>query len=245
MGRPTPRDPTRASAVALPGDTIALANGASFADSGCAELQTFDWDGEGYGNPRLVNGSPDLGFDEFHMLVMSGTYTPDSICHNRNDMTATPVNGHLHPSVGDSGHDVRFAFVDPAFATFPIEIYKTISTPALQPPGLTAWSKPPRTLATPYVDPNVPTPDFDTKYIGFVTTLRTGTLPLATGFQPFPPSQPVVACTWLKDVGQSGILDSECGPTSCTNSYFNTQALILLGSAPTDRRYSNLQFEYR
>ncbi|MCC7015223.1 MAG: hypothetical protein IT454_21875, partial [Planctomycetes bacterium] len=45
--------------------TIALANGASFADSGCAELQTFDWDGEGYGNPRLVNGSPDLGFDEF------------------------------------------------------------------------------------------------------------------------------------------------------------------------------------
>ncbi len=109
--------------------TIALANGASFADSGCAELQTFDWDGEGYGNPRLVNGSPDLGFDEFHMLVMSGTYTPDSICHNRNDMTATPVNGHLHPSVGDSGHDVRFAFVDPAFANKTIEIYKTISTP--------------------------------------------------------------------------------------------------------------------
>jgi hypothetical protein len=227
-------------------DQLIFENGVVYEDSTCPEITTFDWDGESYGNRRIINGSPDLGFDEFHMLVMTGTYANDSFCHNKNDMGATPVSGHLHPSVGDSTRDVRIVLADDSFATFTIEIYKTFSTPTIQPPGLMAWTKPPRTLATPLDDPAVADPDFRTKYIAFTQLMRSGALVARPPQQPAgPTTQNPIICATLFDAGYNGIFDSECSGATCSNSYFNTQPRVLLGPNPGDRRYGNLQFEYR
>ncbi len=60
-------------------------------ESPCAFLAFADWDGEHYGNPRIVDGRPDLGFDEIQLGVMCGNFANHSHSHN--------VRGFLNPIV--------------------------------------------------------------------------------------------------------------------------------------------------
>ncbi|MCC7014454.1 MAG: hypothetical protein IT454_17975, partial [Planctomycetes bacterium] len=46
------------------------------------DVDMLQWDGEHWGNPRVVDGAPDIGFDERHLLICAGSWSNDSNSHN-------------------------------------------------------------------------------------------------------------------------------------------------------------------
>ena len=72
---------------------IGATDGTTFVESNLAVDQAFDWDGEGYGNPRVVGGVIDVGFDEIDGLMIAGSYGSDSKSHGYPyDPKVTPGN---------------------------------------------------------------------------------------------------------------------------------------------------------
>ncbi|MDJ0839927.1 MAG: hypothetical protein QNK37_25645 [Acidobacteriota bacterium] len=59
------------------GGTLVAANGTTYTDAGFPE-QSFDFDGEHYGNLRIQGAFPDIGFDETDVLVSAGGYFNDT-----------------------------------------------------------------------------------------------------------------------------------------------------------------------
>jgi hypothetical protein len=209
----------------------------------CPEIESFDWDCEGYGNPRIVGERIDIGCDEMHMLIMAGSWANDSKGHNDN---ALPKS-HLHPSA-PPGAVERQIITLPLFASQTIQINGTMSTPPQQPPVLSAWSQPPVTLVPALNDAGA-VPGYKTRYINQTNPAPTPTpwsfagagltswdVSFQLGIPGLPKTHLFVRVT---------VSDSECvPPQSCTNSYFNTQAVVDFGS-PIGRYRSNLQAEYR
>jgi hypothetical protein len=77
-------------------------SGAEFEEPECEPLQVLEWDHEQYGNLRVVDGAPDLGFDEVQLGVMAGSYANNSYSHHR--------SGVLNPFVPDE-QQTRFLFL--------------------------------------------------------------------------------------------------------------------------------------
>lgn len=58
--------------------TITAVNGTVYTEPGLIPEQSFDFDGEVYGNSRIVGDAPDIGFDEFELMINAGGYGNDT-----------------------------------------------------------------------------------------------------------------------------------------------------------------------
>jgi hypothetical protein len=67
--------------VTSPSVMIGATDGITFVDGTPTGDLAFDWDGEGFGNPRIVDGEIDVGFDEIDQLTIAGSYGNDSKSH--------------------------------------------------------------------------------------------------------------------------------------------------------------------
>ena len=196
----------------------------------------FDWDGEGHGNPRIVNGLPDIGHDEIHLAVMAGSYGNHSNSHNQ--------AGSLHPFAA-TGASTRFVILADQVGNDPLlgdhlKINGAILTPSASP---VAWTIPPPALGVPVVDPNLPS-DFQTKYISF----NSGNPPPPTPWEVNP----------LGAIHQQSWSGSSTGPMQSfefleaafvdqenDSTYFCTQSVIKEALGGTVKYRGNLQAEYR
>jgi hypothetical protein len=218
-------------------------NGTILRESPCAELRTFDWDGEYYGNLR-VQGRPgavadvDIGFDETSSFVMAGTYVTGENSHG-------DAPGILNPSVGGFPNIVRNVLLPawiPNGTTF--DVMRVSQLPALQPIPwpltgalLRAWITQPTTIAPPLFNLAL-LPRYEAAYIalgsGFTTPPWAGVVPAVTLVaNPMVPAQSHVF---------RRILISDDDSTSPT-TYFSSQAIYrtLAGI----ELWSNVQSEYR
>lgn len=176
------------------------------------------------------------------MLNMAGSYANDSTAHNNNQMPKS----HLHASAVD-GVALRQLITLPLFNTQSMRVNGTMFTPPGQPPRLPMWVQPPVTLTPATVDTGA-MPDYRVRYISQSHPAPT----------PTPWSFPGLALTFWNLGGAMGmggspqihsfvlrsITDNECQSNTCSNSYFNTQAVVDFGT-PGARYFSNLQVEYR
>ncbi len=120
---------------------LIAANGATYEDHGDF-TSSFDWDGEGHGNPRIEGSAPDIGFDEVSTMIIAGSYGNDSRSHG----------APYHPSI-QAGHPQRFhLFPDPGTVSIRATLRPiTAASAYLIPPGsLPGLSTP---LGNDYLDP--------------------------------------------------------------------------------------------
>ncbi len=115
-------------------------------DSDCSVLRTFDRDGEGYGNPHPGRDPIDIGFDEYQMLIVAGSWTNDSIVHNDN----TFPSAILQPSAVSSGVSQRHLIPHERYAGYPLTVHGTLNPTSSGGPG---WVQPIGTLTNPVIDP--------------------------------------------------------------------------------------------
>jgi hypothetical protein len=228
-------------------------NGTVFPTPGCTELRSFNFDHEGWGNPRVVGGRPDVGFDERHGLIVAGSWGNDSISHN------SPPAG-IQPNAAQGR--LRRYFIMPDSVTNYSSIYGTVVAPAT--PSPVAWSfPPPGGLNPPIVDLVASQPDFRTQYVSFNGACPTPT-PWPTGGAVIPSSNPwsspVAVGVAFGDYRVVDSIDGAGGPDSdggapvppCNQPnaprYFCLQAIqhsVQTRPLTTKFWYSNLQFEYR
>lgn len=141
-----------------------FANGQVYRDHPHEKLSYFRWDGEGWGNVRVHGSEIDIGFDEFHLGVMAGSYANGSNSHNHTthlNPAATASQSHrrvLLPS-GVNGANV----VGATLRVKSVERQAPLPIPPWTP---TAWYQPPATLAAPLVDGQLPS-GYQTAYINF------------------------------------------------------------------------------
>lgn len=62
---------------------VGAVNGLEHRDSVGYMKEVFDFDGEVHGNPRIVGGETDIGFDEIDELIIAGCYGNDTKSHYR------------------------------------------------------------------------------------------------------------------------------------------------------------------
>ena len=224
----------------VPADnTITMANGSSFElPDHPSEPAPLVWDGEGYGSPRVVDGSPDLGHDEIHLLIMAGSYSDNSTSHHQ--------PGFLAPDLPVGSVD-RYVFVrrhtpgvDLAVGNL-IKINGTDETPLNPQVG---WSQPPGTLVPATVKQSLPV-DYQTKWIRF-----------ANASVPTPWEHVVQLTSFTIGYKPLGLVNISQGHTFASfvvtdsegseHDYFNTQGVVYDDDTETsDLLRSNLKFEYR
>lgn len=141
--------------------------GLKFEDPLCAELASYRWDGEGHGNPRVVD-KLDIGFDEIDSILMAGTWANHSNSHHNPSPQLQP-NALL-------GRAQRLFIFDNAFAGRDCTIHGAGVVPGAPP---AAWSKPPETLNSTVLNPAMPGLPYyrRTKYIRFTDVGSTPTGP--------------------------------------------------------------------
>lgn len=203
------------------------------------ECALFRWDGEHWGNPRIADLIPDIGFDERGLVIQAGNWANGSNSHNQ--------PGFMHPTgVGDP---TRW-FILPQVAggvtlsatNHYLRLHDTTVTPVGTSPG-NAWIQPPGALSSPPNLGSLPV-GYRTKYISFAST---ATADMALGGS---------ALTWdpLGNVtGQSSasfvlvsFLDDECTGGACAHSYYNVQGIIVeVSGGSAELLRGNLQGEYR
>ena len=227
---------------------FSASNGAIIIDPPCQELASFQWDGEGYGNPRIVGGLIDIGFDEIDSLIACGSWGNHSNSHN---LPSTV----LQPSAVQGRPD-RIFISDNQFSGRPCNIHGAGSVP-LNPPS--AWMRPPETLATPVLNTAFPLLPVErkTRYIRFNDSGTTPTGPAGSGgwslalvqklftfgvLPPGSPPPPKFAQASLTDL-ESAIVPPG-GTVAHPDLYFGFQAELLLLDGVTTW-WSNLQSEYR
>ena len=222
----------------------AAANGTSIQDPGCQEIQSFAFDHEGWGNPRVVGGRPDVGFDERHGLIVAGSFGNETISHN------DPPAG-IQPTA-TLGRAKR-VFIMPANVASPVILHGNSAAPTSPVP--TAWAyPPPSALSLPVIDATAQV-DFKTKWVSFNNRCPAPT-PWPTGgaVVPLPVFWASPAGFFLANgqfrridgIDNAGGLDPEgalIAPCNLPDAprYFSLQAFQQSG-VPW---YSNLQFEYR
>ncbi len=209
----------------------------------------FEWDGEYYGNPRIVDGSPDIGMDGIHLFTMAGSYAGDSRSHN---VTGT-TSGFLNPDpVG--GRPDRYVIVRQEAGGYTlsqgvhsVHVNGQKQSPPAPPTVPTGWTQPPGTLQFPVVKTSLPA-DYDTKYIRFtniggVPTPWPQALTSGDFVQQY---QPLAQATVPQrfDFVLFSEPDNECVPGPCEHWYFNTQ-VVIKDDLGNKLLRSNLQPEYR
>jgi len=242
------------------GDLIVGMNNVVYAESSCDKVMTFDWDGEEYGNPRRVGAAIDIGFDEFHQMIMCGSYANDSNSHG----SLNPSAPHLNASAGQ-GTTTRVILLPPQAAGHQMRLFGVLQQIPAPPRPIAAWTRPKGTLAIPYVDPNRP-PDYRRRYIndGHPGCSPTGTLtwpyrvvsqlpvtpfvwsqPLGAPAQVLPPGQGSSQVLVVVQLDNDGLAPNTVCTTPILEAYFSTQAEIVLGAPFDEARWTNLQVEYR
>ena len=213
-----------------------------YQEPACEELRSFDWDHEGYGNPRVVGSSVDIGFDEFQMFIMSGSYANDSNSHN--------VSGFLNPTP-EPGRPQRTMIIAPLTGgATQVLVHGANANVIAPPPSPAAWTIPP--LTTRVINSNLPV-GFQTRWISFRDDPATGTpTPWnSTNAALFWTSQVTYPLPWTTQVVVFARLivpgDNEpSGSPTNPTAYFGTQAVIHAGQPDTHPyQWSNLQYEYR
>lgn len=214
-----------------------------FATNEPHELDLFKWDGERWGNPRVVGGAPDVGFDERHLIIQVGNWANESNSHN--------VPGFMHP-VG-SGISTRY-FVLPQFAAgitlSGSNRWLRLHDTSIDPPAPSTgdgWVTPPGALLNPPNMGSLPV-DYRTKYVSFATAPLLPIPILATAQSSWwPLGLQALSISFLRVEWD----DLECSP-ACKHSYFNLQGLIVDdpaipngGPLPGELLRSNMQGEYR
>ncbi len=211
---------------------IAMANGTVFDLKPIRDVDPFEWEGEHYGNPRVVNGSPDIGFDEVHFLTMAGSYGNDSNSHN-------VPNAQLNPDAAP-GQPVRYLIAPRVAGGVAMAGGDRMRLHYKRAPvSSTAWNQPPATLPRSVWNPSLSI-DYDWKYVGFGPLapriwIYSG---IPTSYlRPFsnPASQISFALFTYSD--------DECAAGPCDEEYFASQ--FVLERSHTDLLWSNLQAEYR
>ncbi|MCC7013040.1 MAG: hypothetical protein IT454_10800 [Planctomycetes bacterium] len=237
----------------VPGSSgrITMANGAVFDFSAnIPEANPFDFDGEGHGNPRLVEFGVDLGFDEVHLFTISGSYSNGSTSHH------TP--GSLDPDLDDSVGFRRWVILPQNTSAMSIGAGQHVIVHGKMAPAPAAgstpagWYRPPGTLYRPVVDlQNLPE-HYRTRYIAFNDSAPPGvSLPTPWVHTIAPADLVPYWPTWVP-VGSSSCLlvafaidDNECLGGSCAHWYFNSEAAIRTDLQGVDLLWSNLQAEIR
>ena len=248
---------SNAPGLVAPVPFFVAANGTFMNDSDCPELASYRWDGEGYGNPRIVDGAVDIGFDEIDSLIACGTWGNHSSSHN----APPPL---LQPTALQ-GRSTRYYIFDKDFAGRACTIHGAGAIPVSPP---VAWSKPPETLVTPVTNPAYPglAAERKTRYIAFTDAGPTPTGPTgagwviqagsmnATSWLPPPTLRPtgtsnrtfILATTGVDDDANGSIPPGSSPPTPQPNLYFSCEARLLWVSGATNAIWwSNLQSEYR
>lgn len=217
-------------------------------DGDCAPLRTFDNDGEGYGNPRPLRDPIDIGFDEYQMMIVAGSWTNDSIVHNDN----TYPSAVLQPSAVSSGVSQRHLIFHERYAGYPLAVHGTLNPTSAGGPG---WVRPIGTLTNPVIDPSAGF-EHRRRYISYTTDpvpppATNPTMPWMTA------SLPVIVVNnyigvpgpWWNLVPLSVCLavqaDPECQSSLCGHGYFNLQAVVDGYPTAISRHHGNLQNDYR
>lgn len=86
-----------------------FAHGEIYRDHPHEKLSLRRWDGEGWGNVRVHGAQPDIGFDEFQLGIMAGSYANGSNSHNHTT--------HLNPSATASQSQRRILLPTTAAGT--------------------------------------------------------------------------------------------------------------------------------
>jgi hypothetical protein len=212
-------------------------NGVVFVDRYHELLSLRQWDGEGWGNVRQHGEHVDIGFDEFHLGVMAGSYANGSNSHNKTT--------HLNPSAAASQAERRILLPTTATGTTllgaTLRVKATERQVALPIPPWTmpAWSQPPVTLAAPLINGQLPA-GYQAAYINFSQERWTVALDIGMVLTNAPAVQVPGTPAW-------SVVQVELPPDDEGANYtahFNTQFVLDGGLLATELR-GNLQPEYR
>ncbi len=207
------------------------------------ELHFFYWDGEHWGNPRVLDGVPDIGFDEASLVIQAGNWSNDSNSHNQ--------PGFMHTGLGLGNVTRYFILPENAAGVQVSAASRTLRLHAeeVDPPAPSAgdgWIQPPGSQAPPTNLATLPA-GYRTKYIAYASTpwAEFNLDPNVTPLQP----------PWFLLGGVTGqsafrplrvsASDNECAGASCEHSYFNLQALVLETGTMQALLRSNMIGEYR
>ena len=214
----------------------------TYVDPACPELRSFDWDHEGFGNSRTSGSAMDIGFDEFQMFIMAGSYANDSNSHN--------VSGFLNPTpeAGRPGRIMLFPALSIGANQVSVNgVYGAVTQPSATGALLPAWTTPPRTTAV--SNPLLP-PGFRIRYISFSNNTTSTNPPMVTTMPWLSPVQgpPNVTYTvpWNTPQGQVFFSTMLVPDQEMSTGYFGAQAVIHGGDPiGSPLLWSNLQYEYR
>ena len=181
------------------GDTSAFFNLATFSEPECDALKVQLWDHEQFGNLRVVDDAPDIGFDEVQLGVMAGSYANHSLSHNRSAV--------LNPFVSNE-QEVRFLLLrDTAPLTgLPLQ-NRTLtlrSNEIVTGTDFRAWTNPPGSLTIPTQVTSLPA-GYDFMYtatnnpVTWMDTFTT-TVPASAPWLNWPgaPDQPPILLTQIQ-----------------------------------------------
>lgn len=137
------------------GDDNVFQHLVNFEEDPCDMLEAGLWDHESYGSPRIIDETPDIGFDEIHLAVIAGSYVNGSLSHN--------WRSFLNPFVYDDEQAVRFAILPLAadsgqqvLDSRTLKFVGNEKVPSNPPSNGSAWTKPPGSLTTPIVQAGSP-----------------------------------------------------------------------------------------
>ena len=211
-------------------------NGSVFVDHLHEKLSLARWDGEGWGNVRVHGENVDIGFDEFHLGVMAGSYANGSSSHNHTTF--------LNPSAAASQAERRVLLPTTTAGTTVLNATLRVKAAERQvalpiPPWtMPAWSAQPPLLASPLVNGQLPA-GFQTAYINFAEERWAVTVDFSMQAQA--PAVPILGYPgWTVVLVEIPSDDEGANYTS----HFNTQFVLDGGAFPTELR-GNLQPEYR
>jgi hypothetical protein len=209
----------------------------TYLEPGCEDISVFRWDGESYGNPRVVGGLVDIGMDETHFIVMAGDWSNQDASHH---LPPTLLN----PNVTTSGQGIRLVLLPASQSGATLRVDAAPGRPVLTIPGgqLPGWTRQPGTIA-PTVIGGLPT-DLDTLYIALSAPgLVTWTTLVAGLTATNPVTAQVHAFGLALDVATGlPIDDTETAPSG--GIFFNVQGSVRDASGNV-LAWSNLQSEYR
>jgi hypothetical protein len=203
------------------------------------ECPLFKWDGEHWGNPRVMEGEPDIGFDERGLMIQAGNWANRSNSHN------SP--GFMQPTgIGATRRWFILPTTAGGVALNTSSRYLRLHDTTVTPVGTSAgdgWIHPPGALASPPSLGSLPQ-DFRTKYISFASQAAPDiTLGSSASFS----WQPLAnATTQSLSFMVVDLVDDECSASPCAHDYYNLQCLIVDSpGGSTQLLRSNMQGEYR
>jgi len=204
------------------------------------DLYLFSWDGEHWGNGRVMESAPDVGFDERGLLIQAGNWANGSASHNQ--------PGFMHPT-GVGKPDRYFILPENAggvslTATGRHLRLQDVSTAPPAPSAGDGWIHPPGSQGHPTNLASLPV-GYRAKYINFAATawhVEDLSALSATLWQPLGnvPVQPALSFLSFS------VSDNECPTGPCSHTYFNLQGLVVDGATSTAALLrSNMIGEYR